>query len=100
MHSYYTRPPRAAVAAPTASDHQSQSPRPEAASRRHSTQTLWASRPMTVRDGRLVAVRLRGDDLQVSLASVDGLRWVRPESVLTDAQARRWTSISTFAEKA
>lgn len=99
MHSYYTRTSRAAVAAPATSDHQAQSPLPEAASRRRSTQTLWASRPMTVRAGRLIAVRLRRDDLRVAIATVDGLRWVRPESVMTAAQAQRWTSTSSFTEQ-
>ena len=99
MHSYYTRAPRAAVAVSAASDHEAQPSQPESASRRPSTQTLWASRPLAVRAGRLVAVRLRGDDLQVALASADGLRWVTPLSVLSDAQAQRWASTSSFVEK-
>lgn len=60
-------------------------------------QTLWASRPLTVRAGRLVAVRLRGDDLRVGLAAADGLRWVSPEGVVTAAQAMAWSRMSRFS---
>ncbi len=59
-------------------------------------QTLWASRPLTVRAGRLVAVRLRGDDLRIGLATADGLRWVSPDGVLTVSQAEAWVKASRF----
>lgn len=59
-------------------------------------QTLWASRPLQVQAGRLVAVRLRGEVLQVGLATVDGVRWVNPHRVLTEAQATLWARRSRF----
>lgn len=65
----------------------------------HPTRTLWASRPLSVGGGRLVAVQLRGDELRVGLATDDGLKWVRPESVLSDAQAEAWARRSVFAEQ-
>ena len=99
MHSYHTRTPRAAVAASAASDRQTRSSTSPKVSKYRSTRTLWASRPLTVRAGRLVAVRLRKGDLQVALASGDGLRWLRPEAVLTDAQAQRWARNSKFTER-
>jgi len=63
----------------------------------HAVQTLWASRPLTVRAGRLVAVRLKGDVLRVGLATADGLRWVSPDGVMTAAQAMAWSKMSRFS---
>lgn len=60
------------------------------------TLTLWATRPLTVPGGRLVAVRKRSDVLRVGLVSSGGLSWVRPESALTEAQAQRWAASSRF----
>src|SRR5690606_3569323 len=90
---------RAAVAASAASDRQTRSSTSPEVSKYRSTRTLWASHPLTVRAGCLVAVRLRKGDLQVALASSDGLRWLRPEAVLTDAQAQRWARNSKFTER-
>src|SRR5690606_28894244 len=53
-------------------------------------QTLWASRPLAVRAGRLVAVRLHGEDLRVGLANPNGVRWVRPAAALMSGQAQAW----------
>ncbi len=96
---FYTRTPRAAVAAPTPADQQQPVRRQIAAGPLAQTQTLWASRPLTVRAGRLVAVRLRGEDLRVGLATAEGLRWMRPEAVLTTAQAEAWVATSKFAAR-
>jgi len=81
----------------TADDARTTPPAPRKAS--HPTRTLWASHPLSVRGGRLVAVQLRGDELPVGLATLDGLRWVRPESVLSDTQAEAWARRSDFAER-
>ena len=79
-------------------------PCPGAASRRRSNtgprgraQALWASRPLAVHAGRRVAVRLQGEDLQVGLAAPGGVRWVRPEAVLANAQAQAWAAMSAFS---
>lgn len=98
MHNSYIRTPRAAVAVPTRASReqpvqrQLRAPGP--------TQTIWASRPLTVGAGRLVAVRLQGEDLRVGLSTPDGVRWVRPERVLTTAQAERWVATSRFVVRA
>jgi hypothetical protein len=96
MYSYICTP-RAAVAAGPAQYADKRQVSPPAASANRPTQTLWASRPLTVRAGRLVAVKLRGDDLRVGLTTENGLRWVRPETVLTTAQAEAWTRTSALA---
>jgi len=95
----YTRTPRAAVPAPTPADQQ-QPVRRQVVAGCGQTQTLWASRPLTVRAGRLVAVRLKGEDLRVGLATAEGLRWMRLEAVLTTAQAEAWVATSKFAARA
>lgn len=94
---HYIRTARAAVASPQPDDARTTPPAPRKAF--HPTRTLWASRPLSVRGGRLVAVQLRGDELRVGLATPDGLRWVRPESVLSDTQAEAWARRSAFAEQ-
>lgn len=94
---HYIRTARAAVASPQPDDARTTPPAPRKTF--HPTRTLWASRPLSVRGGRLVAVQLRGDELRVGLATLDGLRWVRPESVLSDAQAEAWARRSDFAER-
>lgn len=91
----HVRTPRAAVAATTPDNDQQFSRRREAV--RSTSQTLWASRPLSVRAGRLVAVRLLGEELRVGIATAGGLRWVRAESALTSAQAQMWVASSTFA---
>lgn len=95
---HYIRTTRAAVASPQPDDARTTPPAPRKAS--HPARTLWASHPLSVRGGRLVVVQLRGDELRVGLATLDGLRWVRPESVLSDAQAQAWARRSAFAEQA
>lgn len=92
---HYVRTPRAAVAAPAAGTDCEQAARRQVGANRRSI-TLWATRPFDVRTGRLVAVRLRGDELQVGLVTPDGLRWLRPEAVMNVSQAERWAHVSTF----
>ncbi len=61
---------------------------------------LWASRPLRVRSGRLVAVRLKSScELEVGLVAPDSaqMRWVRADTVLTEPQAELWASTSRFA---
>jgi hypothetical protein len=62
------------------------------------TQTLWAERPLQVRGGRLTAVRLSGDQLQVGFVpdSTGSLRWVRPESLLSEQEAQAWARCTRF----
>ena len=59
---------------------------------------LWAARPLQVRAGRLVGVRLRGSALEVALVApgAEGLRWVAANSVLTSAQGEVWARTSEF----
>lgn len=92
---HYVRTPRAAVAAPAPKIDREQPARRQVGATHRST-TLWATRPFNVRTGRLVAVRLRGDELQVGLVAPDGLRWLRPEAVMSISQAERWARVSTF----
>lgn len=62
--------------------------------------TLWASRPLSLPGGaRILAVRLQGDTLRVGLASVGGFRWVRPERVISDSQAKQWVKLSEFVSR-
>lgn len=96
MYSYIRTARAAIAAAPARHDDKQRVSRDKALST-GPTQTLWASRPLTVRAGRLVAVKLRGDDLRVGLTTENGLRWVRPETVLSTTQAEAWTRISVFA---
>jgi len=96
MHSYI-RTPRAAVAAPLIDDDRGPAAQRLAGNAHGRAQTLWASRPLAVRAGRLIAVRLRGEDLRVGLATPDGVRWVRPEAVLTSAQAQAWAETSALS---
>ncbi len=96
MHSYI-RTPRAAVATPLIADDREPALQRQAGNARSPAQTLWASRPLAVRAGRLIAVRLHGEDLRVGLATPDGVRWVRPEAVLTSPQAQAWAETSAFS---
>lgn len=61
-------------------------------------QTLWASRPMPVRAGRLIGVRLATGELQVALVEngATQLRWVRADRMLTDRQAEEWARNAVF----
>lgn len=93
----YVRTPRAATpAAPEAAQDPQHLFRQPPAATRPPVQTLWASRPFQVRAGRLVAVRLRGEELQVALVTLEGRRWVRAATVLTTNQAERWAKASQF----
>lgn len=94
----YIRTPRAAVAvdASNTDDCQRDFSRQTPAARSPS-QTLWASRPPQVRAGWLIAVRLRGEELQVAFVTTDGRRWARADAVLTAAQAERWVKTSEFS---
>lgn len=62
------------------------------------TLTLWAERPLAVRHGRLIAVRLRGDQVQVRLVdSRSGLsRWSYPDGLISEFQAAQWVANSRF----
>lgn len=93
----YTRTPRAATPATPDTEHDRRLSRQPPASTGEPIQTLWASRPFQVRAGRLTAVRLRGEELQVALVTPDGQRWVRADKVLTAAQAEQWVRTSRFA---
>lgn len=93
----YIRTPRAAVAASPTENDRPDRDRLNGNPLRQPARVLRASRPLSVPAGRLVAVRLRGDDLHVALATHDGIRWVRPAAVMATAQAERWTTTSAFA---
>lgn len=54
-------------------------------------QVRWATRAYTGRLGRYVAVRLKGDVLEVAVAQPHTpLRWVRATTALTTAEASSW----------
>lgn len=64
---------------------------------------LWASRPLLVREGRLVAVKrsTTTDRVDVLLITQDGTgeqrsRWVAAEEVLSERQAANWVQSSTW----
>ena len=62
------------------------------------TITLWAERPLTIRQGRLIAVRLRGDHLQVRLVDPhSGLgTWRSADGLISEFQAEHWVATSRF----
>lgn len=96
----YLRTPRAATpAAPDTEHNQQQLSRHLPAGTHQLVQTFWASHPLQVRAGRLVAVRLRGDEVQVAVVTIDGRQWVRADAVLSAAQAERWVRTSRFVRR-
>ena len=53
----------------------------------------WAKYPWPSKAGRLMAVRLVLDEVQVGVRSTDGrLHWMTADNVLTSHEARRWAS--------
>ena len=60
--------------------------------------TLWASRPLAISQGRLIAVRLTEGRLTVRLVSGgdQGSRWLPAEVMLTPWQADAWAASSEF----
>lgn len=93
---HHIRTPRAAVAADSAppapftpSNPAHRAPRPP---------TLWSSRPLRVRAGRLLGVRLAGGQLEVALVAdgADAVRWVLAEKALTERQAEDWARSAAF----
>ena len=61
-------------------------------------QTLWADRPLQLRQGRVLGVRERGGQLRVALRGAQGLSWVAPAEVLTEQQAQVWVRTSRFSK--
>lgn len=55
--------------------------------------TLWARLPWRGRLGRYVAVRLRGEKLEVGIAGNPVMQWVPAERALRDSEAERWARI-------
>lgn len=93
---HHIRTPRAAVAADSAPSALTTPSAP--APRALRPPTLWASRPLRVRAGRLLGVRLVGGDLQVALVAdgADAVRWVSAEKTLTERQAEAWARNAAF----
>lgn len=62
------------------------------------TITLWADRPLAIRQGRLIAVRLHGDQLQVRLVDRDNGTsiWRPADGLITEFQAQHWVATSRF----
>jgi len=94
----YLRTPRAATPAPSTEHSLQPFSRRRSADSHQPVQTLWATRPLLLACGsRVVAVRLNSEGLKVGLATADGVRWVRPERVMSERQAQAWVSTSKFA---
>lgn len=93
----HIRTPRAAVAADSAPSALTTTST-IAASRAARPPTLWASRPLRVRAGRLLGARLAGGRLEVALVAdgADAVRWVAAERVLTERQAEDWARNAAF----
>jgi hypothetical protein len=93
----HIRTSRAAVAADTHFHPQNRRP-----SQRPTT-TLWATRPLALRAGRAIGVRLVGG-LDVEVAVVprgeDRLRWLPASVVLTEKQAEVWVRSTQFRRPA
>lgn len=60
---------------------------------------LWATHSMSVRDGRVVGVRLAGQMVEVALVreGAERLHWVVAETVLTQFQIEKWLRTSRFS---
>lgn len=61
-------------------------------------QTLWAERPLQLPEGRALAVRRRGEELEVAVLSriTPGLRWEPLAKVLTTKQTKAWAGSGAF----
>lgn len=92
----HIRTPSAAVAADTAP--QAPTSSIPLVSRAPRVPTLWASRSLRVRAGRLLGVRLVGVELQVALVAdgADAVRWVAAERALSARQAEDWAHTAAF----
>jgi len=92
----HTRHDRAAVDLTEAP--QARRPAEQHSANPSTTLSLWAERPLGIADGRLIAVRLRGDQVQVRLVdSRDGLsRWRPAEGLISEFQAAQWVANSRF----
>ncbi len=92
----HIRTPRAAIAADSAPPAQTTHSTPEPRAAR--PPTLWSSRPLRVRAGRLLGVRLADGELQVALVAdgADAVRWVAAEKALTERQAEDWARSAAF----
>lgn len=64
------------------------------------TRTLWATRPLEIRGGRAIGIRLCGTELQVVLIDQNStsLRWLPAIRVLNEAQAKVWARKSQFTK--
>lgn len=95
----HVRTARAAVSDETTSPHtETRAKQAHLDGRPQPTRTLWAHRPLHVHDGYLVGVRLHDGQLQVGFVSNDTgfVKWVRPESVMSEREADRWIRSSRF----
>jgi hypothetical protein len=64
---------------------------PPAVAVRRPAQVRWADRAYTGKLGRYVAVRLRGDKMDVAILQPGSApHWVSAGSALTSAEAREW----------
>lgn len=89
----HIRFPRAAVALDPAPNSRALRDPPRAEYR-----VLWATHPLRVNAGRLLAVRARGCEVEVLVSSTDVVQanWRRASEVLTSAQVRAWARTSRF----
>lgn len=59
---------------------------------------LWASRPLRLRNGRAVAVRLVSGAIEVAVVEpgTSALRWMAADRVMTESQAIQWSKTANF----
>lgn len=98
MHIRYQRA-AVAVDGPTQSDEDCQTNRGRNLFATKPSRPLWASQTLPVRAGRLIGVRLRGEDVEVALMKpgAEGLRWVAARTALSEQQERLWLTFARFA---
>jgi hypothetical protein len=95
----HVRFPRAAVALDSLAAPAALAPKsPEPAC--DTTQILWASRPLPVSAGHLVAVRHRAGVVEIALVATGrrDLSWISPSRVLTEHQFNHWKRLARFGK--
>jgi len=88
----YYRTFQAAVWSAAAVD-QSTSTAADMADIRSAEHTIWAKVPLQTRRGRCVAVKLRGGDVLIGIASAPAVQWLPAQKVITEAEMEAWLRV-------